>query len=153
MSSKENYLAVTSNSFSLYEAFKKECEQLGWKYIESFTKFNEEEASYVPPTGTRCLFFSQEFAFNCGKPGFSKPRFSISNTTKSNVYKLPQQWDEALKAARELMHNGRFATVILNKKYNAVIDNELQTVTVGCQTIPFIKVQEIVSHMKKSFLI
>jgi len=82
----ENF-AVKSNSFALYEAFKKDVEAIGWKYNENFTPFSKEQSEY-----NNCLFFADKWdgeQFPCS--------FSLSNSSSDVlVFSLETQQGEAL---------------------------------------------------------
>jgi hypothetical protein len=92
MKSLKTRFAVTAKHFSLYEAFKKECERLGWTYNTSFTEFSEKASySYMD---LNCLYFSFDF------DGMEqKPAFALSSTDEF-AYKLETQFEEALKCAK-----------------------------------------------------
>lgn len=129
----KDYLAVRTDSFALYKAFKEECEKLGWIYNERFTPFEEYRS-----TINDCMYFSFEFDDMEGQPSFA-----FSNTSLQ-AYQLPQQWYQALEAAKNLMNENRHLhTLELNEDYKAVVDTKKKVVRVGCQEIAFSKVLTI----------
>jgi hypothetical protein len=90
MKSLKTRFAVTAKHFSLYEAFKKEAEKLGWTYNTSFTPFTEHDGLY----DLNCLYFSFDFT------GMEqKPAFALSSTDEF-AYKLESQFAEALNLAK-----------------------------------------------------
>jgi hypothetical protein len=135
----KQYLAVRTDSFSLYKAFKEECEKLGWIYNERFTEFTEERSQR-----NDCMYFSFDFDDMEGQPAFA-----LSNT-RLQTYQLPQQWYQALEAAKSLINaNRHLYAVELNEDYTAVVDIKRKTVRVGCQEFPMDKVMQIVDIFKK----
>jgi len=92
MKSLKTRFAVTAKHFSLYEAFKKECQKLGWIYNSNFTEFSEKASySYMD---LNCLYFSFDF------DGFEQePAFALSSTDEF-AYKLESQFVEALDCAK-----------------------------------------------------
>ena len=75
--------AVKSESFPLYEAFKKEAEKRGWVYRASFSGFNEENAESYG------LYFNENWENG-------NPQFAFSSS--SDYLQLETQWNEAIKA-------------------------------------------------------
>lgn len=97
--------AVTSNSFSLYEAFKRECEKIGWIYRASFTGFDEDEIKW-----NNCLFFSTRWS-NC-----FPFQFSLSNHSDDYpIFKLESQWDDALLYAKKLFSKSKKIRISISK--------------------------------------
>lgn len=128
-------MAVTANHFSLYEAFKKEVEKIGWTYNSDFTDFK-------PNSGHDCLYFSFEFGGMHGQPAFA-----LSNTGESK-FQLESQFEEALTYAKRLVKSIR--PFRLNENYTAIISMKEETVTVGCQEFSFHKVLELANLITKS---
>jgi len=81
--------AVKSESFELYVAFKMAAEKIGWKYNEKFNEFNEKKAI----DESRLLYFYKYYSDN---------NFCLTQNVSvvSAIYILPQQWDEAIAAAK-----------------------------------------------------
>jgi len=73
--------AVTASTFAQYEAFKKDCEELGWKYAPSY--FNEGQSK--TSDGMR----------------FSDGKFSWAIGLSPTTFNLGTQYAEALEFARE----------------------------------------------------
>ena len=140
--SKDN-ITVKSDSFPLLEAFKKEAEKLGWIYNSGFTLFCQAQYDSVM-RDRGCLYFS--FGFSAY---WKQPAFSLSKSSDA-IFKLPEQWVEALQAIKQSIQSMHpDVSIKLSDEYDAIIDNNDKVVKVGCQTIPFEKVKEIVSHFKK----
>lgn len=136
----KQYLSVRTDSFALYKAFKEECEKLGWIYNERFTEFTEERSQR-----NDCMYFSFEFDDMEGQPAFA-----LSNT-RLQTYQLPQQWYQALKAAKSLIDaNRHLYAVELNDDYTAVVDTKRRVIRVGCQEFSFGKVLEITNIINKN---
>ena len=134
-----DYMAVRSDSFALYKAFKEEVEKMGWIYNERFTEFNEEKVSLYD-----CMYFSYDFDFMEGEPVFA-----ISNTRQKS-FQLPEQWYSALNAAQKMIEANRHkVSVVLNEDYTAVIDTKTKKVRVGCQEFGFDKVLEVANTIRK----
>lgn len=137
---KAAQFAIRSNNFSLYEAFKKECEKIGYKYNDAFNFF--DEGSMVR---TNCLFFNESEGWLLkNKEGYL---FAFSNSDRFTTFTLPKQWDEALsyvkikykeyKEYKEYKNN----IVVLNNEYIAEIKEN--HINVGCQKIEFEKIKEL----------
>lgn len=137
--SKTN-VVIKSDSFPLLEAFKKEAEQLGWIYNSGFTSFSRTQYDQLM-SDRGCLYFSFDYSAYWKQPAFALSRSS------EHSFKLPGQWSEALLAIKQSINKD--VVVKLSDEYSAIIDNKKKVVIVGCQTIPFSKVEEIVSHFKK----
>jgi hypothetical protein len=135
-----DYMAVKSDSFALYKAFKEECEKLGWKYNEKFSEFTHERALV---RDLNCMYFSYDFDYMQGEPAFSLSYTSLKS------FQLPQQWYQALKCAKDMLEVGR-NTVQLNEDYTARVDAKRKVVTVGCQEFSFDKVLELAKIINKS---
>jgi len=86
---------VTSKYFSLLEAFKNECEKMGWYYDQSFIKFDPNKVG--PGAGTTGLYFDDTWLARNGKPKFCD---SLSNSDE-RIFELPKQWDQALEFAKK----------------------------------------------------
>lgn len=128
-------MAVTAWHFSLYEAFKKEVENIGWTYNSDFTEFR-------PNSGHDCLYFSFEFGSMKGRPAFA-----LSNTGDQK-FQLESQFEEALSYAKQLVWNT--ATLRLNENYTAIVNRRDKTVTVGCQEFSFDKALELANLITKT---
>ena len=131
-------MAVRSNHFSLYQAFKKEVEKLGWTYNSDFVEFDE---SYITHN---CLFFSYEF----GGEMKGRPAFSLSNTSL-DTYQLESQFEEALEQAKRIITNSCI-TIELNEVYEAQIDVKNKVVSVGYEVFSFDRIRELVDMMNKA---
>lgn len=84
--------AVKSNYFSLYEAFKKEVEGLGFTYKAEFTEFEKELIDYHD-----CLFFCNEW-----DDEKDKMKFSLSNAGNGTIeFDLETQWKDAIAYAKK----------------------------------------------------
>lgn len=81
----ERMFAVTSQYFSLYQAFREEAEKLGWVYHTELNPFIEEKMQ-----SCSCLFFSNNWQSN-----EHDPRFSFSNHS-GVVFDLSREWNEAI---------------------------------------------------------
>ena len=88
----EKEFAVKSDSFALYEAFKKECEAIGWKYNHEFTRFDRSQMG-----GRTMLYFSTNWSNDDGS-GFA---FSHPADTKQ-IFDLGSQFSEALAYAKKV---------------------------------------------------
>lgn len=75
-------------SLPLLTALKEEVEKLGWKYDHDFAPWGKNSDLY--------------FNANEESASMKTQHFSSSNVRYCNIYTLPQQWDECLKAASEL---------------------------------------------------
>lgn len=125
-------MAVIANHFSLYEAFKKEVEKLGWTYNSDFVEFS-------PRNGlTDCLYFSFNFDAMKGKPAFSL------SMTCDKKFQLEFEFSEALERAKYIIQNwSEPKTFKLNDQYTADINPKQKTVVVGCQVFSFDTVREL----------
>lgn len=141
----KDYLAVKTDSWHLMKAFKEACEEIGWRYNHSFTKFTEEKFKddYAISQG-RCMYFSFDFDAMEGQPAFALSCTSLLS------YTLPIQWNEALAAAKKMLDaNRHLYSVELNEDYTAVVDTKKRIVRVGCQDFSFDKVLEIANIINK----
>ena len=111
-------MAVTAEHFSLYEAFKKEAEKLGWTYNSDFIPFD------ITRKGLNCMYFSFDFTYMEGRPAFS-----LSSTNKK-TFQLESEFRQALEMAKQLIDSYSIKTVQLNDLYLADIDPKQKTVTV-----------------------
>lgn len=131
MNREKNTMAVTANHFSLYEAFKKEVETLGWTYDSEFVEFS-------PRNGlTDCLYFSFDFRAMKGKPAFSL------SMTCDKKFQLESEFAEALERAKQIIDNHKIINFKLNDYYTAEINVKEKTVTVGYEVFSFEKVREL----------
>lgn len=128
-------MAVTAWHFSLYEAFKKEVENIGWTYNSDFTEFRQN-------SGHDCLYFSFEFGAMQGQPAFA-----LSNTGDQK-FQLESEFQEALNYAKQLIN--RIRSIKLNENHTAIISVKDKTVTVGCQEFSFDKVLELANLITKT---
>jgi hypothetical protein len=112
-------VAVTADHFSLYEAFKKEAESLGWTYNSDFVPFSKTRIGLC-----NCMYFSFDFGNMQGQPAFA-----FSNTA-DKPFKLESQFAEALQMAKQLIESYSIKTVKLNDLFLADIDPKSKTVTV-----------------------
>jgi hypothetical protein len=133
MNKEKNTMAVTANHFSLYEAFKKEVEALGWSYDSEFVKFDRTNAFAY----RNCLFFSYDFRAMKGKPAFA---LSCTDTIH---FRLESQFSEALEMAKQIIDNNQIINFKLNDYYTAEINVKEKTVTVGYEVFSFEKVREL----------
>ena len=130
-------MAVRSNHFSLYQAFKKEVEKLGWTYNSDFVEFDESNIMH------NCLYFSYEFGGMKGQPAFS-----LSNTSL-DTYQLESQFQEALDQAKNIITNSR-VIIELNEDYTAEIDVKNKVVSVGYDVFSFDRIRELTDMMNKA---
>ena len=94
----EKEFAVKSDSFALYEAFKKECEGIGWKYNDCLVKFDKDEYRRK----CSCMYFSTEWNDNLGCA------FSLSNVSDNTLmFKLDGQFSEALAYAKRIFEESK----------------------------------------------
>lgn len=84
---------VVSTHFTLLEAFKRECEKMGWCYDDSFNRFLSNRVG--PGKGATGLYFDNTWLTQNGTP-----KFSLSNSDE-RVFELPKQWDRALEFAQK----------------------------------------------------
>jgi hypothetical protein len=112
-------MAVTADHFSLYEAFKKEAEALGWTYHSDFVPFDVSRHGLC-----NCLYFSFDFTYMKGQPAFA-----FSNTA-DKTFQLESQFAEALELAKQLIESYSVKSVKLNDLFTADIDPRQKTVTV-----------------------
>ena len=113
-------VAVTADHFSLYEAFKKEAEALGWTYNSDFVPFDITRKGLCS-----CLYFSFDF----GGKMKGMPAFALSSTNEMR-FQLESQFAEALEAAKQLIDSYSIRTIKLNDLFTADIDPRQKTVTV-----------------------
>ena len=91
----ENF-AVKSNSFALYEAFKKDVEAIGWKYNHQFSVWDKDMME-----SNDCLYFSSKW-----NDVVSDPMFAFSNVSGDNhVFQLEAQYGDALAFAEQVYNN------------------------------------------------
>ena len=79
-------------SVPLIKAFKSEVEQLGWKYDDNFTNWEDLDNRAPNPL----LYFCVD-----NHSSMKKNHFSLSSSN-SNVLTLPQDWNKALELAAEV---------------------------------------------------
>jgi len=120
MNKEKNTMAVTANHFSLYEAFKKEVETLGWTYDSKFVEFDRTNAFDY----RNCLYFSFDFRAMKGKPAFAL------SCTSDKSFQLESEFGKALEMAKQIIDSYYIKTVKLNDLYLADIDPKQKTVTV-----------------------
>jgi hypothetical protein len=111
-------MSVTSNHFSLYEAFKKEAEKLGWTYHSVFVPFDDQQSL------CNCLYFSFDFGNMEGRPAFSL------SSTNEKTFQLESEFGQALQMAKQIIDSYSIKTVKLNDLYLADVDPKEKTVTV-----------------------
>ena len=112
-------MAVTADHFSLYEAFKKEAEKLGWTYHSDFVPFDVIRTNLC-----NCFYFSFDFGNMEGRPAFSL------SSTSEKTFQLETQFQEALDMAKHIIDNYHVKTIELNDLYTAEINVKDKTVTV-----------------------
>ena len=139
----KDYIAIKTNDWHLMKAFKEACEEMGWQYNHSFTKFSQERfAEWLANNG--CMYFSYDFEDMEGRPAFAL------SSSQLPAYQLPQDWRPALRAAKSMLDQHRYMfSVELNEDYTAVVDVKRKTVRVGCQEFSMDKVLQIVDIFKK----
>lgn len=93
----ENF-AVKSESFALYEAFKKDVENIGWKYNESFNPFLSSKMAY-----NNCLYFGNKWS-----NGVTALSLAFSNSGGCRSYRLETQYGEALAFAKAVWEKENF---------------------------------------------
>jgi len=111
-------MAVTSNHFSLYQAFKTEVEKLGWIYNDEFRPFKPHEFSHD------CMYFSFDFTYMKGQPAFAL------SCTSDKSFQLESEFAEALQMAKQIIKSFSIKTFKLNDLFLADIDPKQKTVTV-----------------------
>lgn len=111
-------MAVTSNHFSLYQAFKTEVEKLGWIYNEKFKPFKPHASIHD------CMYFSFDFTYMQGQPAFSL------SCTSDKTFQLESEFGQALEMAKQIIDSYYIKTIKLNDLYLADIDPKDKTVTV-----------------------
>lgn len=92
----EQRFTIKAKYFSLYQAFRKEAEKVGWVYNEEFYEFREDKMNR-----SNCLFFSTHWSYRGWNPMFS---FSNSDT---NVFQLPEQWNDAIEHMAKVFEDGK----------------------------------------------
>ena len=120
-------MAVTANHFSLYEAFKKEAEKLGWTYHSDFVPFSKTRIGLC-----NCMYFSFDFGNMEGRPAFSL------SSTSGKTFQLESEFGQALEMAKQIIvemakqiiDSYSIKTFKLNDLYTADIDPKQKTVTV-----------------------
>lgn len=139
--------AIKSNSGNLLVAFTEECKAMGWMFNDKFTCGERIENSTTPNIdGRKCIYFSNKFS---AYPG--QCTFASSNSSENPSFFLPQDWDKARQYAKEYFdeNTSRIKTFKITPDYSAIISESDQTVTVGCQIIPFEMVMRVVKVVKE----
>ena len=100
----ENF-AVKSESFALYEAFKKDVEKIGWKYCSQFNEFKEHNSRDID-----CLYFSNMFIPPYGDicSGVALFSFADSHNWRGAKFSLETQYGEALAFAKAVWEKENF---------------------------------------------
>jgi len=111
-------MAVTADHFSLYEAFKKEAEKLGWIYNDQFKPFKPHTSIHD------CMYFSFNFTYMQGQPAFA-----LSCTTEK-TFQLESEFGQALVMAKQIIDSYSIKTFKLNDLFLADVDPKSKTVTV-----------------------
>lgn len=140
--------AIVSNSTALLKAFTQEANAMGWRRNAKFNNnkpLTELFHDVVFGNNFSCLFFGEGWSMTNGV--FEGCGWAASNYSGDiKVFNLNTQWDEAVKYAKEYLEHKQIKTLELTKDYTAKIDMKNKVVVVGCQTIPFSKVDEL-HHM------
>lgn len=90
----EKEFAVKSDSFALYEAFKKECEGIGWKYGVGIM---------VSPFDSISVNFHKHLRFDAK----TSPIFTLSNFETDVSFNLGSQFSEALAYAKRVFEESK----------------------------------------------
>lgn len=132
------FFAVKSKFFSIYEAFRKEMETLGWKHRDNFS-------TWSPTTSCSCIFVHSEWG------GTNSKQFAFSNTGSGTmIYDLDNgEFGEAIEHAKNL--SNPTVKMQLTKDYVAVVTKN--GIQVGCQTITKDKFKELITLAKSVSLI
>ena len=139
---KENLIVVRSSKASLLKAFIEECENIGWKYVDSFTDRSRVDEYTTQVGKEKCLYFSTGFARALKSPGFALS--SSRSFAGEEVYNLDTQFILALDAAKvayDMCRNRDIIIKNISKDYDATVTEK--GIVVGCQTISFEKFEEI----------
>lgn len=111
--------AVKAKSFELYEAFKNECERIGFIYNQDFNAFEADQIKYC-----NCLFFSR--MWNCKEVPFCG--FAFSNTDNGPIFHLETQFVEAAQYAKKYFEKFKPKRVRISrskiaKRYGVPVEN------------------------------
>jgi hypothetical protein len=131
--------AVRCNSWHLYNAFAEELKALGYIHEESFNPWTLDIFK------TRnCVWITDTWNSKESVPSYS---FSC---TEGDVFNLETEWSEALAYAKQYLKSIKTKDkLVLSSDYTAKIDRENGLVVVGCQEIPFYKVNELYKLINK----
>jgi hypothetical protein len=145
-----------SKSWHLYNALASELIDLGFESKEAFTVFSKENSQSY-----HGLIISDSFNLSYGKPAFAFTNFSNDNEsndneeilkTNSTIYNLDTMWPVIIEEAKKYIDYNK--TYILddikipNVKYNCRVDYIKETISIGCQTIPFSTLENIINLIK-----
>jgi hypothetical protein len=85
---------IECKDFHVMKAFKEACEEMGWKYLEDFTKFSRE----------KCHTYSQMYFTTEWFGGISNAFSLTANLVDvPTAFTLPLQWEEALERAKQVL--------------------------------------------------
>lgn len=129
MSKKSNAyaiaFAVKSKYFSVYEAYKKELEKIGYEWNHKFNPFFESVTK-----DRTCIYVGAGWEGYGGKPmmSFSNPGSGV------RVFNLDSEFEEAVAFAKSEYnrHMSTYAKVVLNSVHTAVVYRD--RIVVGCET-------------------
>ena len=130
-----------TQSFALIKAFVSECEQLGIKYNNNFTKFDAENYK-----SHKALYFSTSWTNE-----YVGPSCSLTNSYDSKFFILETEWEQAFEYAKEWYEkNSEITTAELNANFIAKIDVNRQIVVVGCQEFKFSNIVRLYNAIMKA---
>jgi hypothetical protein len=132
--------AVRCNSWHLYNAFAEELKGLG--YVHEDVGFNPWTIDIFKTRN--CVWITDTWNSKLSVPSYS---FSC---TDGQVFNLETEWDDALEYAKQYLESIKTKDkLVLTSDYTANIDRENGLVVVGCQKIPFYKVNELYKLINK----
>lgn len=132
--------AVRCNSWHLYNAFAEELNAIGYECKCDIIPWNVESFN-IP--AVNCIYISNNW--NGKSTGLM---YSFSHTD-GDVFDLTTEWTDALVYAKECYKSTKEETLELTSINTAKIDRENEFVEVGCQKIPFDKVNELYMLINK----
>jgi len=140
-----------SKSWHLYNAFASELIDLGFESKESFTVFSKENSQSHDG-----LIISDNFNLSHGKAAFAFTNFSSDNEEflkiNSPIYNLDTMWPVIIEEAKKYIDYNK--TYILddikipNVKYKCRVNYIKETISIGCQTISFSTLENIINLIK-----
>jgi hypothetical protein len=140
-----------SKSWHLYNALASELIDLGFESKEAFTVFSKESSQSHDG-----LIISDTFNLSYGKPAFAFTNFSNGNEgilkTNSPIYNLDTMWPVIIEEAKKYIDYNKNYILddikIPNVKYKCRVDYIKETISIGCQTISFSTLENIINLIK-----